>query len=413
MPNFYYTDANGQRGLITPQQLKALAVQGVITPDTELETETGQKGKAGQIKGLFATVPPPTSNPGVVNTVVKDKHNYRAIALAHRSFHASLWLLFLAFVLMNIANGVLHITRSETFPLIPLMFPYVLGVAGFHVVCVIRWAKSLHIDTLLIVLLTICLLIPLLNLLAWLLVHFTTVWMLKQAGYNIRFLGTADLQQFDDDALSSDGGKILPYWIALAGVVIMAISIIVGMLGSGRQVDTTGSPERAETDFVRDTEVTVSLQTHRDNEHGFSFRYPGDWQKVVRPMDIPNSPVIVAGQTDGDMPPLVVIIAIPETDVSNEILLGIPQTAFQSLLEQSGNNNVAVKEFGSKEIGGKTWLFCHYQATMDDSNLPIEEYRLSFIHNGKEFMIRARDSQANFGKNRSTFDSIINSFQFD
>jgi len=59
MPNFYYTDANGQRGLVNEHQLKALAVQGVITPDTLLETEAGHKGKAGRIKGLFATVPLP------------------------------------------------------------------------------------------------------------------------------------------------------------------------------------------------------------------------------------------------------------------------------------------------------------------------------------------------------------------
>jgi hypothetical protein len=61
MPNFYYTDENGQRGLINEQQLKALAVQGVITPDTLLETDNGHKGKAGQIKGLFAAAPPPVT----------------------------------------------------------------------------------------------------------------------------------------------------------------------------------------------------------------------------------------------------------------------------------------------------------------------------------------------------------------
>jgi len=68
MPNFYYTDSNGQRGLLTPEQLKALAVQGVITPDTELETDTGKKGKAGQIKGLFAAAPAPVSQTVPPNT---------------------------------------------------------------------------------------------------------------------------------------------------------------------------------------------------------------------------------------------------------------------------------------------------------------------------------------------------------
>ena len=53
MPNFYVTDSKGQRHLLTPQQLKALAEKGKITPDTPLETDIGQKCKAGQLKGLF------------------------------------------------------------------------------------------------------------------------------------------------------------------------------------------------------------------------------------------------------------------------------------------------------------------------------------------------------------------------
>jgi ankyrin repeat protein len=62
MPNFYYTDANGQKqGLINDEQLKALVARKIITPDTLLETDTGKKGKAGQIKGLFPDAPPPVT----------------------------------------------------------------------------------------------------------------------------------------------------------------------------------------------------------------------------------------------------------------------------------------------------------------------------------------------------------------
>ena len=53
MPNFYYIDANGQKqGLVTEQQLQALAAQGVIAPNTPMETEGGHKGLAEQIPGL-------------------------------------------------------------------------------------------------------------------------------------------------------------------------------------------------------------------------------------------------------------------------------------------------------------------------------------------------------------------------
>ena len=59
MSHYYYIDANGQKqGLITEQQLQALAAQGVITPTTPLETDTGQQSTAGQIADLkFNTVP--------------------------------------------------------------------------------------------------------------------------------------------------------------------------------------------------------------------------------------------------------------------------------------------------------------------------------------------------------------------
>ena len=60
MPNFFYADANGQKqGPVNDQQLKALAAQGVITPQTPMETDSGYKGTAGQLPGLFAAVSAP------------------------------------------------------------------------------------------------------------------------------------------------------------------------------------------------------------------------------------------------------------------------------------------------------------------------------------------------------------------
>jgi len=60
MPNFYYIDASGQKqGSFTPQQLKVLAMQGVINPQTLMESDTGHQGQAGQIPGLFAVPQPP------------------------------------------------------------------------------------------------------------------------------------------------------------------------------------------------------------------------------------------------------------------------------------------------------------------------------------------------------------------
>ena len=63
-PNYFYNDAYGQRqGPVSAPQLKKLAVQGIITPNTPLETDTGKKGNAGQIRGLFPTIPTSVAQP--------------------------------------------------------------------------------------------------------------------------------------------------------------------------------------------------------------------------------------------------------------------------------------------------------------------------------------------------------------
>jgi hypothetical protein len=75
MANFYYYDHNGRKiGPMNNAQLKALAMQGIIVPDTQLEADTGHTGKAGQINGLFAAVPPqPVSVPPLGNAAPASK----------------------------------------------------------------------------------------------------------------------------------------------------------------------------------------------------------------------------------------------------------------------------------------------------------------------------------------------------
>ena len=64
MAKYFYSDANGRKqGPLDDQQLKALAAQRVIKPTTPLETDTGYKGLAGQIPGLFGTTTAPPAPP--------------------------------------------------------------------------------------------------------------------------------------------------------------------------------------------------------------------------------------------------------------------------------------------------------------------------------------------------------------
>jgi len=62
MTNYFYFDQNNQQhGPVNEQQLHELASQGVINPNTPLETDTGHKGVAEQIPGLTFNVA--TSSP--------------------------------------------------------------------------------------------------------------------------------------------------------------------------------------------------------------------------------------------------------------------------------------------------------------------------------------------------------------
>lgn len=59
MANWYFTDPSGtRRGPINDLQLKELVKRGTILPETDMETESGHKGKAGQVPGLFSAASP-------------------------------------------------------------------------------------------------------------------------------------------------------------------------------------------------------------------------------------------------------------------------------------------------------------------------------------------------------------------
>ncbi|MDR1960416.1 MAG: DUF805 domain-containing protein [Planctomycetaceae bacterium] len=55
---YYYDDDGEKQGPISPAQLKALAANGMITPETMLESEDGRTGKAGKLNGLSFPEPP-------------------------------------------------------------------------------------------------------------------------------------------------------------------------------------------------------------------------------------------------------------------------------------------------------------------------------------------------------------------
>jgi hypothetical protein len=98
MPNYYYIDTNGQKqGLVSDEQLKELAAQGIINANTLLETESGHKGTAGQISGLkFSTAPPPFVQAAQATPQTKEKSHTKQSAVSI-ALSAKSWLLDFAF----------------------------------------------------------------------------------------------------------------------------------------------------------------------------------------------------------------------------------------------------------------------------------------------------------------------------
>jgi uncharacterized Zn finger protein (UPF0148 family) len=60
MSNWYYYDEKGEKIEVTGGQLKGLAKEGLITPETLVETSDGKTGRAGKVQGLTFPEAPST-----------------------------------------------------------------------------------------------------------------------------------------------------------------------------------------------------------------------------------------------------------------------------------------------------------------------------------------------------------------
>ena len=412
---------NGVEQVITTEQLHNLAARGIIRPDTPINVN-GKLVPAGQAKGIVFGQPqhiaeqvpyPPVSpiSPVPVPTDSTTGYDYRHIASLHR---LSTWSILVFLLASQIALRL----RGCGPPILEVIGGILtLGVIGFSIFCVVRLAKSLQYGTGATVSFALCIfpgiifLIP--AFIPLILVYHRANKTLKQAGYKVGSVG-ADMRQFGDRVPLPEGVQELFYWLIIIVTVFLVFLGTIEKAQRGSQVNNIGSP-MGQVDIVRDVDNTnSSLKNYQDNEYGFSFRYPRDWREVVRPTDMPSALVLVAGQIVDDLAPHISVNAVPApSGLSNEDLLKVPKAAFQSLLEGQGANNMNIKGFGTKEVGGKKCLFVHYQATSGKTELPIEVLHFDFIYKGKEFIIKAMDRQASFEKNRSIFDSIISSFQLE
>ena len=421
MPNFYITDTKGQRHLFTPQQLKALAEKGKITPDTLLETDNGHKGFARQIKGLFpepstvpeakqtvlSNVPAPvavsnTSNVSITDTPVitaQQDYDYRHIASLHR---LSTWSI-LTFILARIpANMMMASDITDLGLTYWFGFGIILAIVSFSVFCMVRLAKSLQFRIAIIILLAICLPLPGLCLVPLCCVYFYAGHLLKKAGYKVGFIG-ANRQQFGTEVSVPFTEK----WLVATSIVIsISVMLLVSVIQDTLQTDKTDLRNEMPA-VIWNPEVTVPLtQTYRDNEHGFSFRYPADWHEAPR-TNVRTHDVAVIGQHDNGFSPNMNVILLP----LDENLFRAPKAAFLAELEGS-LRDINVRDFEIRVINGKETVYFHHQGTVGE-DLRLETIQLFFQHRNKTFVVTIIDGQTNFNRNRPIFDSIIGSFRFD
>ena len=146
-------------------------------------------------------------------------------------------------------------------------------------------------------------------------------------------------------------------------------------------------------------------ELYKDSEYGFSFRYPKDWSES--PMQAMGVHAAVAGQPDAGFAPNVNVVLLPP----NKDILKTTKEDIQKEYETIFQN-VNIKNFEIRKIGGKECLFCHYQGTLGEG-VHVEQLQFLFQHGDKTFIVTLSDSQANFRKNRSLFNSIAGSFRFE
>ena len=219
MPNWFYIDTNGQyQGPVDNQQLKSLAVNGAITPETILITDDGKKGAAGKLRGLFSIPPAPSHaaaplvnqavsqgirapqiSDSTITYIQQDGYDYQHIAFLHR---LSTWSV-LTYFLGNFASNIFFAIgggMGEDSPLTALFIllgvGLTLGAVIFSIVCMCRLATALHYGVGAIVGYAICLPLGIFGLIPLYYVYGRAGGILKHAGYRVGFIG-ADMRQFD------------------------------------------------------------------------------------------------------------------------------------------------------------------------------------------------------------------------
>jgi hypothetical protein len=419
MANFFYYDVNGiKQGPVNPQQLKALAERGIITPGTAMEADTGKKGVAGQIPGLFAT--PKTETEGVYGMApVPVSPKVATPPPAYRAVQQS--------TPVPVAEGKKNSWLIPTFGCLILL---VVGFIGLVIIGIMspeqgeggRPAGQQDKATITVSA-------------ADLMEEFKENEVAANSTYKgktiivegviakigesggkpyielvTEFRGVGcELSRKDADSVSSlrKGQSVTIKGTCTGKAVLFAVwlnncSIVQPTAGQAdRPTQTVVQSTMARHDFVKDSKASVPLsETFRNTAPKFSFRYPKDWKKS------PNEIKIVGPADSGGSPSMNIQVVTRDDD-----FFKMTQTDWQKIWENAFQN-VRFKDFGIRRFAGKECVYQNIQITTEEG-LNLELLQFSFHHGSNTLVISCGGGQRNFEKIRPVFDSIISSFQFD
>ena len=163
---YYYDESGNKQGAFYTEQIRYFAEHGLITPNTIIETESGETKLAETLKWLenslltwkakLAHPNHDNSDTNIQNVDDLDEEERGRLKAEVKLSDSAIILSIVAhFIVMFSGNVVPESTVMSIISLIAM-----LGTIIFSIVCMVRLAKLMHFETTSIVLLAICVPIP-------------------------------------------------------------------------------------------------------------------------------------------------------------------------------------------------------------------------------------------------------------
>ena len=337
------------------------------------------------------------------------QYDYRHIAAMHR---LSTWSIVTAFIFNGIVMKALaktDVPEAEAAIWIGVVAVIGLVVIIFSTFCMVRLATSIQFGTIGILFGVICLPVPILCLIPLWFVYCGAGRVLKNAGYKAGFLVPVNMSQFGQKIPVPSTEK----WLVVTSIVIsISVPMFVAIVRESTQkikTEVTAERQVAQENILGDSQVDVPLpHIYRNDEYGFSFRYPEDWEEDT---DEDERGLIAFILKRGSSSNMGVWRGEQEVRAIYELAKQDFQRAKRMYQRSIKRRDANLKDFRIGTINGEECVFIHEEDTVLE--VPLGQITIIFRRKDKVIFAMITDSQTNFDKNRPIFDSMIRSFRFD